>query len=180
MEVAELAAIAEVVATGTEVSATGSDTGELLGRGASVRVSERLPAADPAAAGSRCFASATGLSKDCSGFGSGFASTTCLGGTAEVLGSFGASCGFCGGGASGCTACCCARDAADLAFSGCTAGTVLLMPHSTTRSLGPPINIRCSVSSRRTSTSRRRASTAAASRTARRGWRLLPPRINVM
>ena len=54
MEAAELAAIAEVLATAKEVSSTSSEAGGLLGRGASARASERFPATDPAVAGSGC------------------------------------------------------------------------------------------------------------------------------
>lgn len=51
------------------------------------------------------------------------------------------------------------------------------MPLSITISVGPPIITRCSTLSRRTRTSLRRASTAVASRTCKRGWRFLPPRM---
>ena len=56
----------------------------------------------------------------------------------------------------------------------------LCMPPSTTTSVGPPIKIKCSTLSRRTRTRRRRELTAAASRTARRGCRFDPPRMNAM
>ena len=59
------------------------------------------------------------------------------------------------------------------------AGVARTMLGSTTMSVGPPIIRRCSILSRRTSTSRRRPSTAAASITANRGIRprcVLAPR----
>ena len=54
-----------------------------------------------------------------------------------------------------------------------------LISRSTTTSVGPPIRMRCSTSSRRTSTSRRWLSTAAASITASRVLRLRPPATKV-
>lgn len=54
-----------------------------------------------------------------------------------------------------------------------------LMSRSTTTSVGPPMRIRCSTSSRRTRTSRLWLSTAVASITARRVLRLRPPATKV-